>query len=168
MINISFPIKIPKHVRRNGWLLALFGIPAISLLLFNFPRYDRQETPANKTSQETQVVVNTTVNVGEVDNPESTLGSDDSSPSPPPIETATESQTLAIREPILIGYSTEEIRERNSVRRMLELEQGGHLSDLDGKYGFTRSIELSSISRLERHDLIDVARDPNFSLETSH
>ncbi len=37
---------------------------------------------------------------------------------------------------ILIGYSVEQLRERNSVRRLMELEDGQKLSDANGVYGF--------------------------------
>lgn len=37
---------------------------------------------------------------------------------------------------VLIGHSVEQLRERNSVRRLMELEDGQKLSDANGVYGF--------------------------------
>ena len=37
---------------------------------------------------------------------------------------------------VLIGYSVEELRKKNNVREMMELEDGQNLSDANGVYGF--------------------------------
>ena len=161
MIKISFPINFPENIGRSG-KLGFLGVTSLLILLLAlaFFQWADQENTANNASQDTQVIVNTTVNVGEVDSSEPIPRSEDSSSLPPQVNAVREGQAHGSKGPILIGYSTEEIRKMNSVRRMLELEQGGHVSDLNGKYGFVSSLHLSYITKPELHGVIRVARDP--------
>ena len=69
-----------------------------------------------------------------------------------------------LKEPILIGYSREEIRKRNNVRRMSELEQGQDLSRANGVYGFARSPSLySALVNPDNHQLISLYRDATYA-----
>ena len=54
---------------------------------------------------------------------------------------------------VLIGYSVEELRKKNYVRKMMELEDGQNLSDANGVYGFVYGLFVSrSFSYRPIHD----------------
>ena len=46
---------------------------------------------------------------------------------------------------VLNGYSVEELRKKNNVREMMELEDGQNLSDANGVYGFVHGLFVSGI-----------------------
>ena len=75
---------------------------------------------------------------------------------------------------VLIGYSVEELRKKNNVREMMELEDGQSLSDANGVYGFVYGLAVfrefnfrpnhdfdSLLGRARRDNDIEIHKTPS-------